>query len=189
MIVGGVPMLFGGFGAPPSNTYDTWNPNDKNANVVLTDGNLSAASSDSGRWVTVRATVGKTSGKWYWEVRAINTYYVVNPGVALIGNSLSDRPLCSYQSNGVILYGSTWSAAVVENNDVVGIALDMDAGTLRFYKNNVPQAELLTGLVGPCYPSISLLYDSGAPSKVTANFGATALVYAPPSGFNAGVYT
>ena len=53
-------------------TYATWNPSDKGTNITLSNGNLTVAKGNAG-WESVRATIGVSSGKWYWEVTA-NTY-------------------------------------------------------------------------------------------------------------------
>lgn len=49
--------------------YATWNPADKGGGVILLNGNrsvsLSTTPTDGG---SVRSTIGKSSGKWYWEV-------------------------------------------------------------------------------------------------------------------------
>jgi len=45
----------------------TWNPSAKGANIVLTDGNLTATDGASG-WQSVLGSVGYTTGKYYFEV-------------------------------------------------------------------------------------------------------------------------
>lgn len=52
-----------GSGAAPA---VTWNPADRDAAIILSNGNLTMASSLGG-WRTGRATVSKSSGKWYDE--------------------------------------------------------------------------------------------------------------------------
>ena len=46
--------------------YCTWNPYDKNGNVLLTNNYLTT--SRNGGAGVVRGTIGKSSGKWYWEI-------------------------------------------------------------------------------------------------------------------------
>lgn len=53
-------------------TYATRNPSDKNANIALSSGNLIATASNTA-WKSVRATLGKSSGKWYREVKTKKT--------------------------------------------------------------------------------------------------------------------
>lgn len=190
MIVGGVPMMFGG---APTITYATWNPNDKDVSITLSGGDLTASSS-SGLWKSVRSTIGKSSGKWYWEYKITTATTIVMSAIANI-NALVTKGFfedtnawgyysqtgLKYTNSGAAAYGTTYST-----NDIIGLALDMDAGTITFYKNNVSQGIAFSGLTGAIYAGTSM---SSTSITVVANFGATALVYAPPPGFNAGLYT
>jgi hypothetical protein len=76
-----------------------------------------------------------------------------------------------------VAYGSS-----LANGDVIGIALDMDAGTLRYFKNGVDLGIAYTGLTGTLFPAFSY---SDNTSRVTANFGATPFAYSVPPGFTA----
>ena len=51
-------------GANGGGTYCTWNPLDKGSGLVLSQGNLRIKSVTND---FVRATIGMTSGKWYYE--------------------------------------------------------------------------------------------------------------------------
>ncbi|WP_024834549.1 hypothetical protein [Ruminiclostridium josui] len=51
----------------------TWNPTDKEWGVTLSNGNLTATI--SGLSSGVRASLGKSSGKWYWECTVDNRGY------------------------------------------------------------------------------------------------------------------
>lgn len=186
-----VVMMMGKVTTPP--TYTTWNPSDKTVNVTLSGGDLVANSSGySGGGV--RSVIGKSSGKWYWEV-TVTTYDDIYAGVSSAGGSLD--PAWYYTT------GMGWSGpsgALLKNNsnvgspgtyttgDVLGFALDMGGGTLELFKNNVSKgsfSSLPTGtLHAVCGNNLS-----GGSGVFTANFGATALAYSPPSGFNAGLYT
>jgi hypothetical protein len=169
----------------------TWNPADKYGPLVLSNGNLRAAGvvfSEGG----VRATLGRSTGKWYWEVTvtALNGSTNNRVGVGTSAMSLSSHMVSSatgwaYQfgngnkiNNGTsVAYGSSLADA-----DVIGIALDMDAGELKFYKNGTDLGVAYTGLTGELFPAFSY---SDNTSQVTANFGATAFTYSIPSGFSA----
>ena len=176
-------------------TYATWNPADKHANIILSNGNLTIDNTTG--WAAVRANIGKSSGKWYWEVAFANTTYGRLPGVGNSTMSLaipvgfdayswgfydnSATPANKYHNSVAENYG-----AGLWNGKTVGIALDMDAGTIRFFLDNVDHGiAYSTGLTGTLFPAMS---KDGTAGLSTANFGATALTYAPPAGFNAGVY-
>lgn len=168
-----------------------WNPSDKNAGIVLGNNNLTATHSISG-WTSARATESKSSGKWYWEI-------TINAGIgyAMEGVANSSASLDNYigaDANGWSYdpstsgsgkyhdgYAGAYGADGV-NGDVIGVALDMDAGTMTFYKNGVSLGQAFTGITGSVYPAISL---NGTTPSVTANFGATAFAYTPPDGYSA----
>lgn len=174
-------------------TYATWNPNDKHANIVLSNGNLTAVNSvNNGGDIMVRATIGKSSGKWYWEYSFSNYPNPITAGIAKAAATLSNyvgsdaSGYCyyyngnKYNNNQAAAYGGTYGPG-----DVIGVALDMDAGTLTFYKNGVSQGMAFSGLSGTFYPAVT---DNSAVNFVTANFGATSFKYPVPTGFNAGLY-
>ena len=67
--------------------------------------------------------------------------------------------------------------------DTIGIALDMDGGSLTFYVNGVSQGVAYgVGITGTMYPAVSII-SGGTPGQVTANFGASAFAYPVPSGY------
>ncbi len=179
-------------GTAPNPTYATWNPSDKHSDITLSNGNLSAK--NTGNSVTnpgVRATIGKSSGKWYWEYT-----FTTNANIGGIGSStqnlVAGNALANLEGSRVYNPGNgnsytpaTAYGASYVSTDVIGVALDMDAGTLVMYKNNSSQGTLVSSLSGTFYP---MAYFSTANDNLTANFGATALTYAPPAGYNAGLY-
>jgi len=77
-------------------------------------------------------------------------------------------------------YGSTYG-----NSVVIGVAMDLDNGTLTFYRNGVSQGTAFSGLSGTFYAAEGTTNNGDAS---TANFGATAFSFSPPAGFNAGLY-
>jgi hypothetical protein len=166
-----------------TSVFATWNPNDKGANITLSGGNLTLACSSGNN--LVRATQGKSSGKWYWESTIVTVG--TNPMVGIAKSSVptssypgADANGVAYQSGGNLLYnaGSNAYGASYTTGDVIGTQLDLDNGTVSFYKNNVFQGTAVTGLSGTWYPS-----DAGQGTSVmTVNFGATPLAYTPPNG-------
>ena len=182
-------------------TYTTWNPADKAAGLTLSNGNLTA-SSPSQTYKQVRATQGFSSGKWYWEV-TLNANDIYGAyGISTTAESvdyLLGQTLYGYgytcdsnlfHNNGWTVWGSTCG-----NGDVVGVAVDMDAGKIWFSKNGTWLGSgdpatgtnpAFTGISGTFYPAGAI---SAAGAQSTANFGASSFAYSVPSGFNAGVYT
>lgn len=184
---------------PTAVTYATRNPSDKNANITLSGGNLIATASNTA-WKSARANMGKSSGKWYWEVVTKkssgwrNAMIWVGPSTetlsSYVGTAATANSYYSYnwKADAKNRYNNntnlTYGAAFVLN-DVIGVALDMDNWELTFYKNNVSQWTI-TGISWTMYPMVSP-YDNGL--YFETNFGATALTYTPPSWFNAGLFT
>lgn len=173
-------------------TYATWNPADKGANIVLTGGNLSAEGVVSNQ--SVRDTLSKATGKWYWELTmnsGINGLVGLANGSASLSTALGGAASIGYRANtGQVLQGGSAVAnfATYTVGDIVGVAFDATAQTVAFYKNNAPQGTLSTSSLGSTlYPSVG--WGLGGFCVFTANFGATALTYSPPAGFNAGLYT
>jgi hypothetical protein len=171
--------------------YATWDPADKGLNIALSNGNKTASHSTNTS-NGVRSTIGKSSGKWYWEI-----FIAANPGDIYCGIATSSASLNSklggdafgwaYQQNAAVFHSnsSTPYGSIYTTGDTIGIALNMDAGTLIFYKNGVQQTTAFnTGITGTMFAA----WSGFGNDSVVANFGAAALTYAPPAGFNAGLY-
>lgn len=191
MIVGGIPILIA---SELPKTYAIWNTADKSTKITI-DGLKATKGTAPPDYAGVRANIGKSSGKWYWEMTVTlgstasdaqfigvsNTSESVDTFTGATVNGWSYSP--GYKRhNGATLFGATFTTG-----DVIGVALDLDAGTLEFYKNGVSQGVAFSsGVSGTLYPAVSMGYNTFA---VTANFGATAFAYSVPSGYNSGVYT
>ena len=173
--------------APTPKTYATWNPSDIGAGITLSNGNLTLqdAAGKSGR-----STIGKSAGKWYWEntVEGATGDWMIGIGNA----TMSLAGFVGLDANGWAYYTSALAfnngasvgyGASYTTGDVIGVALDMGAGTLAFYKNGAAQGQAFSGLSGTIYPAVG----NGA-MQVTTNFGASAFAYSVPAGFNSGLY-
>jgi len=100
----------------------------------------------------------------------------------------NNRAAIYYRAGDVYINGSvSFTGSSYTNNDVIGVAVDMDALTIRFYKNNTAQGSgtsSLSAMTGPFVPAIVHLSGSGSAVAV-ANFGQRAFAYTAPSGFKA----
>lgn len=182
-------------GPPPPPVYATWNPSDADTNITILDSptNLVAGKNNVAGVYSIRATQGKSSGKWYWEIGADSG---VNNANIYIGAVESTFGLSGTSFGGFRAYwagtgnkyspNTAFGASYDLNPNTIGVKLDMDAGTIEVLKANVSQGTLVTGLSGTLYPFIGIGLNSG---KARANFGASAFVYSVPSGYNSGVYT
>jgi hypothetical protein len=181
-----------GAGGTVRGNYCTWNSLfTGGSSPSARNGNLDFKSSSSG-WNGIGPTIGVSSGKWYWEVTVVsgdNGYdEKTRIGIQNLASTINQfgEGSGNYQyesASGQFWNGSSYGAygSTYTNNDVVGIALDMDAGTLVFYKNNVSQGTAKTGITGTWGPFVAL---SSNP-LIAANFGQRAFAYTAPSGFKA----
>jgi len=187
MIVGGVPLLLGGGeeGLLPWGAAGTFDPS--YSSNTLSNGNLTA--NQSGPFFSSLGTIGINSGIRVFEVTlgGTSTSYSFFVGVGYRSMNLngfigSDAPSTGWgyfslngnkytASNGVA-YGATYAIG-----NVMGIKLDLVAGTLTFYKNGVSQGTAFTGLSGTFYPAVTLRENAGGTLTATGNFGATAFTY------------
>jgi hypothetical protein len=192
------PFQIGGFGLiSPSDvvTFATWNPADKNGNISLSNGNLTAQKTTNDANAVVRATISKdgATGYGYFEIEVDDP--TVSPfaliGLATSGLSLSSFPGSTsdswayyqqtgekYTNNTGTAYGSPWD----QIGDIVGILLYN--GAIYFSLNGTfygdPEAETgaaYTGLTGTLFPALSL-FRTGA--QVTAAFNPADQAYSPP---------
>jgi hypothetical protein len=196
------PTAYGtdtGAGGSVRGNYATWNPLMKASQVTLTNGNLDAAHGTFGTNTGVFGGIAVSSGKWYWE----ETITALSSGAPFIGimkpeaitqtfttfyaNTTSGY---AYRSTGDKRTNSSDSAygASYTTNDVIGVALDMDAGTLVFYKNGVSQGTAFSSLSGT-FVAADANGTSGGTYSSTINFGQRAFSYTAPSGFQALVTT
>ncbi|NBW17505.1 MAG: hypothetical protein EBR82_56945, partial [Caulobacteraceae bacterium] len=180
-----------GVGGTVRGNYCTWNPLDNAA--TLSDGNLKVTSPGAS-WTAVRGTFGISSGKWYWESTITQLGFVMI-GVANSTNSLTNNFNDNTNNWGYfsvngnkygpgIGSGGTAYAATYAVADIISVALDMDAGTLTFYKNGSSLGQAFSGLSGIIFPFTSVYTDGGS-GVTNINFGQRAFAYTAPSGFKA----
>lgn len=172
-----------GAGGEVRGNFCTANPL-RTGGSVITEGNLKVIANVSA-WRGTVGTFGVTSGKWYWE------FTQSAAGLIFVGVCDKNAPLTSYLGassvwgiyNGdgkktvagaaLAAYGASWTT-----NDVMGVALDMTAGTLVIYKNGVSQGTLTNTLAGLLlFPW--LLVDGTAGGNY--NFGQRPFAHTPPA--------
>ena len=168
--------------------YATLNAVDVNSSLTLSNGNLQFQAPSGTGWKSVRATIGVSSGKWYWEYKAVS-----NAGTAVfVGISKNSSPVTNhvgqdansyglYRLNGNIYHNNSASSYTTGFglNTIVGVALDLDAGTLVYYYDGVSQGTAVTGLSGEWFPAFSAQSEGNG----GVNFGQRRFVYTPPTGF------
>ena len=141
----------------PTNNFATINPLSKmnNGAVTLSEGNLQFNLADNGM---ARSSILASSGKWYWEAHLI---FTDGSNLASIGVSETGYMAGAPFDNGAAFNGYVYINNGTKNSsfgnassygtsyavgDIIGVALDLDNGTLAFYKNNVSQGTAFTGV-------------------------------------------
>ena len=179
----------------PTNNYCTLNS--VASGDIFSQGTLKCTTGSNTNRIAVGTMSTPSSGKWYWECTPTNLTGGCGIGVgnlgsyqtsvnSYIGNYAGTYLWYSYSGNGYKdVNGSNSSVAQsFAANDVVGVALDLDAGTLTMYKNGSSQLQVASGLSGQFEP----VFGDGSGSNsatFTVNFGQKDFAHTPPSGFKA----
>ena len=181
--------------------FCVWNPLAKSSDHSATNGNLTATSSSYG---AMCATMGASSGKWYWEMFYSNRTSSVSPVIGF-GNDLfnyanppsgylgSDSNAGGLQvNNGSAAFngGSTSYGSAISTNDLVMFAMDLDNRKFYIGKNGTwfnsgnpvtqtnawPYSANILG--STFFPAVNMYTDTG-----DTNFGQRPFAYTPPTGF------
>lgn len=164
-----------------STNVTTWNPADKDGDVTLSGGNLTAAIAAPNVGM-VRAVLPMTSGVIQWEITigAGTSWYF---GVANASESVANYPGSTNNSlgwsipAGLIKNGVLISPVVsVIAGDVVGIIYDTEFRIIKFFKNGVI-ANQVSGADVPSGDLYAITGGNAVSGTITANFGATAFAY------------
>jgi hypothetical protein len=181
-----------GVGGSVRGNYCTLNPLNKSGGMTLSDGNL-RQSMDSATGYSARGTIASSSGKWYAEAFVQNKTTQTVIGVCDVTMGANQDPISApvnavgyYANAGTKYVNGTSSAygATYTTNDIIGIALDMDALTVTFYKNNTSQGSIALGTTGLNYTFFAS-DENFLNTQIQWNFGQRAFAYTAPSGFKA----
>lgn len=151
--------------------------------ITLSNGDLTFTSTGANSFV--RATHGRTSGKLYWEVKLDSGYYLNTIGISNknFTTYLETSPdFRAYRGSStkipeIIPYGDGKALAV---GDIIGVALNLDIGTLEFYKNGVSMGISHTDLsgLGEVFPTFGAAASNV--KTMTVNFGSKQFAYPMP---------
>jgi hypothetical protein len=175
-----------GVGGTVRGNYSTLNPLNLGASATLANGNLDHAST-SGVWTTALSTIGMTSGKWYFEATMTSTgeqmVGIANQAFTTSTYLGANSNSWAYYSTGFKYFNASASAygTAYSNGAVIGVALDLDAGTVTFYANGSSQGQAFSGLTGTMFFGVSGISST---TRVV-NFGQRPFAYTAPSGFKA----
>lgn len=168
----------------------------KDADITLSNRflNYSGTTASAGQG-SVRATIGKSAGKWRADFLVISNSHTLSIGMVSASANLGyyvggEAYGVGYLNSGYIYKNGsqvTSGLATFTAGDVISVEHDSVAGTIQWFKNNTP----VYTASGANVPSGALFmavgFSGNGTSVVEANF--TDLYYQPTSGFTAGIYT
>lgn len=181
-------------------TVVTWNPNDRHHNISLSNENLTATGTERGL-TSVRASLGHSSGKRYFELEIVSA---AHGAFVIVGAGDSNFALGSYLGESAASFGHDGAGndfaegcSIVNDptnthaaGDIIGVAIDLDVGKAwlsingEWLASGDPIAgtkEWVSGFSGVMYPAVSLYSVN---ETVTLRTKASQLTYAAPTGFD-----
>lgn len=188
--------------------FATWNPADKDTDVALSGGDLTATKSTTHatNWSCVRATYSMPVGQWYWESTITFTGSAsFGIGIGTIDSPLNQQPgddqpaalsSVAVLPNGEIRLGSFSLlgdlGSAISSGDVLRFWVDKDAKIIRIALNGgawiVCSLWPWSNTISP-WPFAGFKRPSLSTVSCTNNFGQTTFAYTPPDGVNKGVYS
>jgi len=195
----------------PTLNYCVLNPVDKNANLALSNANLTAIPSSTADYWLGRATMAfPATGKWYWELTLNNTPYLYQAGI-YSGNRPNSGAISATGNEYQVAWGTAFTYIQFQSNnaafaawgtntnptngDVLMFAVDADNSTMWVGRNGTwyntsgtanPATNTdprFSSIQSGMFPGVNL--PNPASGGVTMNFGQRAFSYTPPSGFKA----
>jgi hypothetical protein len=162
--------------------YATGNPiyADASVSATYTNGNLTWSCPNTG---SGKATISATTGKFYWEAVYLTNAFMTGVADAASVGRYNNSIL--YQSDGTKGINGTFTSygATYTTGDVIGVALDLDGGTVTFYKNNSSQGSISLSLASITNATAIVVGGGGSANTGNWNFGQRPFSYTPPSGF------
>ena len=175
----------------PSNVFTTWNMlANFNNTLTFSEGNLKGiANSTSSTWFSARATLGFTSGKWYWETKFTGLTDPVPAYIGVVDESAALNINDAHNSNGNTLYynGSGGEMRVdgsatsndygnFSTSDICGVAVNADDNLITIYKNGsaiITDYALSTTRTGFLFPTAAATNTSSGTNSngLITNFG------------------
>jgi hypothetical protein len=184
-----------------TNNFATLNPlgGKRGNNTTFSEGNLKSVDTGSTNGVdpNLHATFGLTAGSWYFEMKAEAITGGRMASIALLvqdGQGPDDyvdaRTVNLYyeknsSGNKIRKFASDVETGLADNaaNDIFGVALDIDNGTVQFYKNGSAYGSQVTGLSSSGKTTfISMLGEGGSGRAATCNVNFGSPAFAISSG-------
>jgi hypothetical protein len=177
-----------GFGGVRAIT--TWNPADKNANVTLSGGNLTATQTAASTDGAVRGTTSKSTGKWHFEVYVAAgatgrpSMGIANSSQSLSASNGADSAVIFQNGTPVIAGVSQPLVTAMTTPGYMAIEVDLDNSDIYFQFNGGSRDGPydISGISGPFFPFVCV-FNTG--NSGVANFGQSAFSVAVTSGYSA----
>ena len=175
-------------------------------NGTYSDANLAYLNGVSATWKSGVASMGATSGKYYFEYTITAVSNSSNFWLGVAGSTYTG--FASYLGRTSDSWSFQWNgtSSVKTNNDtsttvstagsisvnnVIQVAIDLGTGSIWWGRNNTwvqgdPSAGTgasFTNLTGTILPAFAVYSNGG--DKIAANFGQRPFTYTPPTGFKA----
>ena len=186
--------------------FATLNPLSETSNLSTSEANLAVANSTTeSTHRLIRATMGMSTGKYYWEAHVNNSANVDMVGISPVSYNGTDATVVNASggfgygystSNGNWYAGGGWTSdgttpPAFPSSGIIGVAFDADNGKLYFHRNGTwinsanPSAgtganATYTGSETEFLPAVSIYYNTGT---WRVNFGQRPFAYTPPTGF------
>jgi hypothetical protein len=174
-----------------------WNSLQYGTNQVVSNGRLAVAQPANELGGSVKATVGKSSGKWYFEVGVLVSAAVHSAMVGVTRGAYNCITSLGTTGTDDFWYDSTgrrntngspaestslttWGAV----GNKVGVKVDLDGGSLSFIDKNGAAVTGFTLPAGTYYPIAGHLSGAKAGNKIIANF-AGPFHHGLPAGYSA----
>ncbi|WP_434305479.1 SPRY domain-containing protein [Clostridium botulinum] len=171
----------------------TWNPSDKGDLVTLQNNNLIAITKHSNiqNNCFVRSNKFKTQGKYYWEIKIIKTigekgfYFGIANEMFNIkeDTALNNNQIGYYQYNGALYPANVSYGESFYDDDIMGIALNLDDKIIKFSKNGQWYNDFTIPKWNKYYAFISNGMDINSEITTITNFGISEFKYPIPFGF------
>jgi hypothetical protein len=162
--------------------YAVGNPvyTDAAVSATWTNGNLTWSCPNVG---SGKSTISVKTGKFYWEAIYLTNAFMTGVSDAASVGRYNNSIV--YQSDGTKGINGTFTSygATYTNGDVIGVALDMDGGTVTFYKNNSSQGSISLSLASITDATALVIGGGGFSNTGNWNFGQRPFSYTPPTGF------
>ncbi len=175
----------------------SWNPDDADPNIVLSNLDLTASGTESR---SVRATSGRSDGKWYWEYKidsgddfSLGVGTLDAPLNTFVGADENSWGISSVGSGDIRTNAATFPTGVDFGiGDIINVAIDTGADRVWFGVNNVwigggdPATNLnpaFENVTGKLFPMVSR--GNNGSWSITARFSETAITQTIPFDFDA----